>query len=379
MAWLGISTRNETPRIDRGGWLDGLRFIVALLIIIHHYQLAAPIPLQEFHPLFERSGYLLTNFFIIDSGYVLMRVYGARVVAGGMSAPAFWRKRFLRVVPAHLVVSLILIGFVLLSALMGFAPRHPEWFAWDQLPAQVFLVQAYGVHGGLGWNAPTWSVSGLLGCYLLFPLLARPMSRHGPRMALGLALGVYAMANLLTWAILDLPAYQMPMKYGIWRVLPLFFLGMALARFSETVFVPARVAAAVGIAAAMALFAVQLFGRFGLPTLALTCVIVLAAGALPVLKKSRAVETLAMMSFSMFITNEVTRIIYFGVVNQMEARLDLPAALHWGLWAGGVAAALAAAAAFHYAIDMPMQRTLNGKRLSPRATVAAPRPAFAAE
>lgn len=380
MAWLGISTWNETPRIDRGGWLDALRFIVALLIIVHHYQLAAPIPLEQFHPLFERSGYMLTNFFIIDSGYVLMRVYGARVAAGGMSARDFFRKRFLRVVPAHLVVSLTLIGFVLGSALMGFAPRHPEWFAWDQLPAQFFLVQAYGVHGGLGWNAPTWSVSGLLGCYLLFPLLVRPMSKHGPWIALGLAIAIYAVANLLTWAELGLPVYQMPMKYGIWRVLPLFFLGMALARFSETVFVPPRVAAVVGITAAVALFTLQLFGRFGLPSLALTSLIILAAGAMPVVKKSKAVETLALMSFSMFITNEVTRIIYFGVVNKLEAQFDIAAPLHWTLWVGGIAAALTAAAAFHYVLDMPMQRALNGKQTPRRrAAPAVGQPVFAGE
>ena len=43
MAWTAISTRNETPPIVRGGWLDALRFIVAALIILHHFQGAGPI------------------------------------------------------------------------------------------------------------------------------------------------------------------------------------------------------------------------------------------------------------------------------------------------------------------------------------------------
>ena len=69
MAWTAISTRNETPPIVRGGWLDALRFIVAGMIILHHFQGAGPLALAEHvHPVFERGGFLLTNFFLIDSG-----------------------------------------------------------------------------------------------------------------------------------------------------------------------------------------------------------------------------------------------------------------------------------------------------------------------
>src|SRR4051794_19080363 len=105
MAWTPISTRNETPPIVRGGWLDALRFIVASLIILHHFQGAGPLALAEsVHPVFERGGFLLTNFFLIDSGYVLMRVYGSSVGKGAMSAKDFFLKRFLRVYPAHLIM-----------------------------------------------------------------------------------------------------------------------------------------------------------------------------------------------------------------------------------------------------------------------------------
>jgi peptidoglycan/LPS O-acetylase OafA/YrhL len=376
MGWLEVSTHNETARIARGGWLDALRFIVAALLIVHHYQLAAPIPLMALHPLFERSGYLLTNFFIIDSGYVLMRVYGARVAGGRMAPLDFIKKRLLRVTPAHAIVLSFLVVFVLLSGALGFAPRHPEWFAWKNLPAQALLVQAYGAPGGLGWNAPTWSVSGLIGCYLLFPLLVKPMAQASAPRAILFAVGLYTAANLATWAMLDLPVYQMPMKYGIWRVLPLFILGVALARFSETVHVAPRLAASVGIAAAVVLATLQLYGRFGLATLGCTCLILLAAGAMPVRRPSRLVEQLALMSFSMFITNEVARIVYFGVVNVAEARLNLGAPVQWTLWAFSLPVALAAAAMFHFTVDMPIQRRFNGK-MAARAvpTRVAPQPA----
>ena len=130
------------PRIARGGWLDALRFIVGSLIIVYHFRDAAPVPLPHFHPVFDR-GYLLTDFFIIDSGYVLARVYGDRLAAGQVALRTYARQRLLRVIPAHLVVSLLLAALVSGAALVGVMPSNPRWFDWTQLPAQMLLVQAY--------------------------------------------------------------------------------------------------------------------------------------------------------------------------------------------------------------------------------------------
>ena len=370
MALFGTSTDREGPAIQRGGWLDALRFIFAFMMILHHYQLAAPIPLSQFHPVFER-GYLLTNFFLIDSGYVLARVYGAKVAAGGMSPLAFFAKRVLRVVPAHLIMSLGLVALVGCSALFGLAPRHPEWFDWSQWPAQFFLVQAYGVPGGLGWNAPSWSLSALLGCYLAFPWLLRAMGRVSAWQALAIGAGVFLLFNLGTWALLGYPVYQMPMKYGFLRALPLFLCGVALARFAEKVYLPPRFAAAMGVAAVAALVVAQAFGRYSILSLALIATIIIAAGAIPVRRKSALVERAALVSFSMFITNEVVRIGWFGVVNVLEARFALSDPMRWGLWAFGIALALAFAVAFHYLIDMPTQRWIAARR-SARPVAAPP-------
>jgi peptidoglycan/LPS O-acetylase OafA/YrhL len=361
MAWFGTSMDREGPAITRGGWLDALRFIVAFMMILHHYQLAAPIPLSHFHPVFER-GYLLTNFFLIDSGYVLARVYGDKVAAGGMSPLAFFAKRFLRVVPAHLIMSLGLVLLVGGSAAFGLAPRHPEWFDWSQWPAQFFLVQAYGVPGGLGWNAPSWSLSALLGCYLAFPWLLRALSRVSPWTALAIGAVVFLLCNLATWAVLGYPVYQMPMKYGFLRALPLFLGGVALARFAQKVYLPPRLAAGVGLAAATALIGLQAFGPFSIVSLALISIIIIAAGAIPVRRKSVLVERAALVSFSMFITNEVVRIGWFGAVNALESRFGWPEPTRWALWVFGIALALVFAVAFHYMVDMPTQRWLAGWR-----------------
>lgn len=376
MVWSAISTRNETVPIARGGWLDALRFIVAGMIILHHFQAAGPAPLADvLHPVFERGGFLLTNFFLIDSGYVLMRVYGAQVAGGGMSAGDFVLKRLLRVWPAHLMMGLALVGLVVLGTAAGAPPRNPEWFAWDQLPAQLTLTQSFGVPGGIGWNAPSWSISALVGCYLAFPWILRGLSRIGPWRALGLGIGLYLLANAATWALLDLPVYQMPLRYGFFRALPLFFLGMCLAAFAQRVWISPRLAGRAGIAAAVALAALQAFDKNALASLVCISIIILAAGAVPVTRPSKWIETAAMVSFSMFITNEVVRIAWFGAVNVAVARLDLSTPVQWALWGAGVLAAFAFAWAFHFAIDDPLQarirRWFRGRRRDP-APAAAP-------
>lgn len=354
MAWLGISSRSETVPIERGGWLDALRFIMAFLMILHHYRFASPIPLTSLHPVFER-GYLITDFFLIDSGYVLARVYAGRIAAGGMSVSAFFRKRALRVVPAHLVMMAALIGIVGAGALAGVAPRHPEWFDWKELPAQLFLVQAWGVPGGAGWNAPSWTLSALLVCYVCFPFVARQIGRVPPFAALAGGVALFGAANLLSWQLLDAGSYSLAFKYGLLRAVPLFILGMCLARIGEKVFIPANLARALGVAAVLGLILTQALGDFALVSLTLIGALIIASGAVPVVKKSKLIEKAAIVSFSMYITNEVFRIGYFGVVNAIDARVQLPDILHWALWAGGVIGAVCCAFAFHYMVDMPTQ------------------------
>lgn len=360
MAWTAISTRNETPPIARGGWLDALRFIVASLIILHHFQAAGPVPLAEaLHPVFERGGFLLTNFFLIDSGYVLMRVYGGAVGRGAMSPGDFFIKRFLRVYPAHLIMGLALVTLVLATAVFGIGPRNPEWFRWDQLPAQLTLTQAFGIPGGLGWNAPTWSVSALVGCYVVFPYILRALVRLGPWSALLAVAGLYLMANAATHAFLGYPVYQMPMQFGFFRALPLFILGMGLAVFSERVFVTPKLARVIGVAAVVGLAVVQNDAKHALISLVLISLIILAAGAIPVVKPSRLIEKASVVSFSMFITNEVVRIAWFGVANVLIAKYALSIPVQWGLWGAGVAAAFVFAFAFHTAIDQPIQNRIK--------------------
>ncbi len=363
------------PRIARGGWLDALRFVVGALIILYHFREAAPVPLPQLHPAFDR-GYLLTDFFIIDSGYVLARIYGDPLATGQASLRAYARQRLLRVIPAHLAVSLILVAIVGGAALAGVAPSNPRWFDWSQLPAQVLLVQAYGVPGGQGWNAPTWTLSALIGCYLLLPWTCRALWRWPPVLVVIGAVVLVAAADLAASLWLGDPIFRLPMRYGILRALPLFLLGVAAAYYGSRVYVAPRLAGAIGVGAAVALVGLQAVGAFSLLSLGLLAGIIWAAGAVPVLRPSRLIEHLALMSFSMFLTNEVSRIVWFGLLDAL-GQDALPAGARWALWSVGFAGAFAAAAVFRYGFDRPVQIWLNPSRrnraVGDHAAVAAPR------
>lgn len=351
------SPNEVPPRIARGGWLDALRFIVGALIILYHFREAAPVPLPQFHPVFDR-GYLLTDFFIIDSGYVLARIYGDRLAARQTSLRAYARQRLLRVIPAHLIVSLILVAIIGGAALAGVAPSNPRWFDWSELPAQVLLLQAYGIPGGQGWNAPTWTLSALIGCYLLLPWICRVLWRCPPTMVMvGAVILVVAADYAAIWWLGD-PIYRLPMQFGILRALPLFLLGVAAAFYGSRVYFAPRLAKAIGVSAAVALIGFQAIGPFSLISLGLMTIVIWAAGAIPVCKPSRLIEHLALMSFSMFLTNEVSRIVWFGLLEKIG--LDRASAeAGWALWTLGFIGAFAAAAVFRYGFDRPVQKWLN--------------------
>ena len=117
----------------------------------------------------------------------------------------------------------------------------------------------------------------------------------------------------------------------------------------------------------------QAFGAFSLVSLGLMTVIIWAAGAVPVRSPSRLIEHLALMSFSMFLTNEVSRIVWFGLLDALGQEA-WSSGVRWVLWAIGLVGAFVAAAVFRYGFDRPVQTWLSpsrrggGTRMSAAAT-----------
>jgi len=364
-----------SPPAGRGGALDALRFVASLLIVLYHYGSEAPVMLESLHPVFAR-GYLATDFFLILSGFVLGRAYGAQVLSGRIGLLGFLKKRVSRIWPAQLVVLALLAIIVALAAVVGIAPEHPENFTPTAMIMQMFMVQAWGIDGGGGWNHQSWSLSALVVCYAAFPMAWMALSRlKSPSVLLALGLLTVVLGDLVCVAAFGHHIYDLNFHLGVIRAVPLFLLGVCIARVVEQGRPPVLMARTLAALSLIIVAALQVFGRFDLPSIIAIAGVVLGFGRLPVARPSKTVEQGAKLSFALFITHGLTGLVWFGALGAVESRFDLPAWVLWTLWAGAVPAALITAALFHTLVDDPIQtwlapRLKSAKRPA-RATPAA--------
>jgi peptidoglycan/LPS O-acetylase OafA/YrhL len=344
---------------NRGGALDLLRFSAALLIMVYHFGNESPRRLVRFSEVFER-GYLATDFFLMLSGYVLGRAYGPAILNAGVSSGRFWLRRASRIWPAHLIVLAAMGLYVLAGQVLAGFPPNPQRFGLASFFQQALLIHAWfpGVRAD-GWNLPSWSLSALLLCYAAFPLAWRTLAGVRPALlivATSLA-GVLA-ADLAFRALLGFRLYDMPFNFGILRAAPLFLLGLCLAR-AVALDWPGETAARVlmwgGLAAVIGLNA---FGRFDYLSIVAIAAIILGAGRLPVRKPSATLETLAKLSFALFITHTLVGLLFYDQLHGLIFRVKIPLLYQWMMWAAGFPIAIAAAWAFDRWIDMPIQRRI---------------------
>ncbi|HWU12397.1 MAG TPA: acyltransferase, partial [Caulobacter sp.] len=248
------------PGLSRGGALDLLRFVAALFIVLYHVAERAPVSLFALHPALGR-GYLATDFFLMLSGYVLARTYGPRILGQDVGTGEFLKRRILRIWPAHLVMLVLFVAFVLGTGAVGLAPQNPQWFQWGQLLPQVFLMQAWFVPGPSGWNMPTWTLSALIVCYAGFPAAWRAVAKiRSPWTTLAIGVAIFLVVDYAAKAVTGIPGHQLPLRFGLVRGIPLFIVGMLVARLPTAI--SPRWADALAVAAGVAVIALQLMGRF---------------------------------------------------------------------------------------------------------------------
>lgn len=210
--------------------LTGLRCAAALLVFaVHAYsmiKLADPGE-RRVAQIVADAGDLGVSFFFVLSGFVL--TWSART---GLRVWRYWRARFARVYPAHLVA--------LALALAGLAVTDRVPPAINELLLKtVLLIQAWDPreYVYLALNPVTWSLSCEVAFYLAFPLLHAGLRRVGSAGLWGLALllvaGVWLMPALAEVALA--PEYRRWFVYAfpLSRMLE-FTLGIVLARLVIT-------------------------------------------------------------------------------------------------------------------------------------------------
>lgn len=357
----------------RGGALDLLRLLASLLIVIYHFGAEGPMRIERFGQVFSR-GFLATDFFLMLSGYVLGRAYGASTLSGRISHGRFWVRRVGRVWPGHLVVLAMMAVLVLVLNALGTDAHKPSRFAWDQLPVQALLVHAWGFNSD-GWNLPSWSLSALIVCYAVFPWLWRAVDKvRRPRILPVIGALAFAACEVVARIVFDHALSDLPFRFGVVRALPLFVLGVCLARAVEMDWPSEKAAKALLVGGCVVLLAMQPLDRyalpdeliFDLPSLTAIAAIVLGAGRLPVRHPKAWIEEGAKLSFALFITHIFVGVIYWSAVHKLIETVPIGIGWQWLMWLASFPIAIGAAFLFHTYIDQPLQDRLapwlRGKR-----------------
>ena len=354
------SMSQTAPRaLSRGGTLDILRFVAALLIVIYHVAERAPVSLFNLHPALSR-GYLATDFFLMLSGFVLARAYGARVLSQNVGTAEFLKRRLLRIWPPHLVMLALFVAFVLGTSAIGLAPQNPQWFQWNQLLPQIFLAQAWFVPGPSGWNMPTWTLSALVVCYAGFPAAWRLTAKvRSPWTTLAIGVAIFLAIDYAAKAVTGIPAHQLPLRFGLVRGIPLFIIGMLVARMPTTI--SPHAADALAIFAGLGVVALQALGRFDHASLGLLALLIYAAGASGA-KNWGWAGTAGRLSFALFLTNQLTAVAWFGVQHAVADKLNLNTPMQWLVWALVLPASIVVAWLFERLVDAPLQAWIKDRQ-----------------
>lgn len=347
-----------TPKIEReGDVLDLLRILASCFVLLAHFFFDNTV----LHlPHFERT-YFATDFFLILSGYVLAVAYGDRLSRQQIGWSGFFLRRLMRIWPAHAAV---LFAFVLsrgAAEVMGVSLHQEPTFS--ALIAQLALVQSWGLLGDdiwFQWNYPTWTLSALVLCYAVFPLIWRAAGRADRVLSGVAALGVLVVSDALTRTISPYVLANIPQHHGVYRGLPLFAAGVLISRFAGVLKDQPRTSNALFAVSAAAIGVILLLpGNDSTALLALIAMLgVTAASANMDVRFPSWVASGAQLSFALYLTHELTSRYCFSILS----RLDATATRGIGAWigfAGAFIAALFAAWLLDRFFDAPVQRYLR--------------------
>ena len=166
-------------------FLDGLRGICAIYIVIYHAYLIAfwgdrqPSPSLSVITGWMGYGYLAVPVFIVISGFCLMIPVARNSMKFQPSVLFYLKKRFLRILPTYyfaLLVSLLLVYFFI---------GRKTGTLWDQCLPVTFLgiiahlLMLHNIHGAMQINSVMWSIAVEWQIYFLFPIMICLWNRIG--------------------------------------------------------------------------------------------------------------------------------------------------------------------------------------------------------
>lgn len=180
--------------------LTGARFIAAGLVFLTHTTLVLPFASPSLQKtlggLFGLGGTTGVTFFFVLSGFVL--TWSARP---GDTPPAFWRRRFFKIYPNHLLT--FVAAAIVLTVVAKVAVR-----GWDAV-LNLLLLQSWHTDFAVrsGFNRVSWSLSCEALFYLCFPFLLNLINKVRPER-------LWFWTILSAASVISIPSFSMLLPDG---------------------------------------------------------------------------------------------------------------------------------------------------------------------
>lgn len=280
--------------------LDAMRFVAAIGVIFCHA--AADIHIRA------ESLRLFVDLFFVISGYVIAHVYAERL----SSIPSYLNflvRRVARLGPLHWVTLLIFAGLGVVAERAHLSINHSDMFDYSCLPANAFLIHAFGTCPHASFNGPSWSISAEMGMYILSPLLIALV--RSPKVGLVCLAGLLILLTLASSA--ERPWFEWTSDGGVLRALPSFMLGVMARRTGERLLRRVPAPAFLSAAAVTIFFVASLANVWEFALLPLVYTAALGSAAADVQgnrsKLLLAVAPLGQLTYSLYMLHQLVLIV----------------------------------------------------------------------
>jgi mycarose O-acyltransferase len=223
-----------------------MRFIAAALVFSFHafalFPLASQPAMARAGLLIGPAGFIGVTFFFVLSGFVL--TWSARP---SDTTLAFWRRRFFKISPTHLLTflsALLLVTMVASAPLVNAGETDNNVYSGV---LNLFLVQSWDHNLSISssWNGVAWSLSCEALFYACFPFLLRLINKIRPeRLWLWTVLSAISVISLPGFAKLLPTTVMFPQGYSDWQLwfvfhapptqMLVFIFGMLMAKIVLT-------------------------------------------------------------------------------------------------------------------------------------------------
>jgi peptidoglycan/LPS O-acetylase OafA/YrhL len=377
---------------DRFAALDGLRGAAALSVVIFHINWT-----NHFSDLkLVHNFYTAVDLFFILSGFVISVSYYDKICSL-QNIKTFLIRRLFRVYPLHLVILLALVSIEASKYIIIMRGGHLEHAPFTEtnsvktLLENLLFLHGTGLTEGTSWNVPSWSVSSEFVAYVLFAVFCFLGALRYTGFVVAVAVFGFVAYGLLAW---NKESLDFSYDYGIIRCLSGFSIGVAIDHLRRRQLFAGLNGfsySAMSVCEFFVLLLLIIFMSFGNTSLiffvvpcftALVILLQCEGGALSRFLKSRHLEFLGLISYSVYLIHVPLR----GVVSSTLHRAGIPAHttslkqtfLDINPWLGDllivvfIAIVIAAASVTYKYIEKPGRDF--GRRLSQRRLVRQPRP-----